>query len=396
MATNRRRLAFSLPFLLFQFLQFPTLPLILAFTLPHSNDTHVLEDVLKELSETQNWDFQGIRTSKLRVTRVRFGTAQKYEFRIRFGKTDLVFKFPDEVDSWNKFNKERNDFADFVAEIGSTALLDTFKIEGPFDLRVGNQDELSLSLPLNASHTRLKRVLVGEGITVEVKGSQELSLLHTVDHSFTVNGSFVISKRKTGFCAFWKPLCMPLHPIYVNGSASLIAYRTRNSEAPVETTLLSKGTIELLPAKCYTNNAYKNHAQLNPSLSLKINRLGKLLRSFLSDTLRKSWNSGFLRTTVKASTIFRFQLDLEKNIGSNTTLDGLLEDWRTKPTVERVWFEIMARVEAGKLRLITAKKVRPFVQVDSASWSNLMSNISFTKFPSILVPPEALTLDVKW
>ncbi|KAJ9186683.1 hypothetical protein P3X46_002228 [Hevea brasiliensis] len=395
MAMIRRRLPFSFPLLLllFQFVQFHSLPFALAF---HPNDTHILQGVLKEISQRQNWDFERITTSKLQVSKVRFGTAQRYEFQIRIGKNDLVLKFPDEVGSWNKFNKKRNDFGNFVREIGSSAVLDTFKVEGPFDLRVGDQDDLSLLLPLNVSHSGLKRILVGEGVTVEVKGAQELSLFHTFDHSFIVNGSFKISKGKTGFCSFWQSLCMPLLPIHVIGSASLIAYRTRNYDAPVKTTLLSEGTIELLPAKCYSNNVYKNNARLHHSLSLKINMLGKSLRSFLGNIMRQNWVSGSLRANAKASTIICFQLEIEKNVGRDETFDDVLEDWRTKPTVERVWFEVMARIEAEKLRVLMVKKVRPFVALDSVSWSNLMYNISFTKFPSILVPPESLTLDVKW
>lgn len=237
---------------------------------------------------------------------------------------------------------------------------------------------------------------MGEGITVEVKGAQELSLFHTFDHSFIVNGSFKISKWKTGFCSFWQSLCMPLLPIHVIGSASLIAYRTGNYDSPVETKFLSEGTIELLPAKCYSNNEYKNNVRLNHSLSLKINMLGKSLRSFLSNRMGRNWVSGSLRANAKASIIICFQLEIEKNVGINETFHDVLEDWRTTPTVERVLFEVRARIEAEKLRLLMVKKVRPFIAVDSVSWSNLMSNISFTKFPSILVPPESLTLGVKW
>ncbi|OAY50879.1 uncharacterized protein LOC110614957 [Manihot esculenta] len=397
MAMIRLRFLLSFPlFFLFQFVQFHTLPFALAFALLHPNDTHILQGVLKEISKRRNWDFEGITTSKLQVAKVRFGTAQRYEFRIRFGKNDLILKFPDEVSSWNKLNRKRLDFGNFIREVGSTAVLDTFKVEGPFDLRVGGQEDLSLLLPLNFSHSGLKRILVGEGITVEVKGAQELSLFHTFDHSFIVNGSFKISKWKTGFCSFWQSLCMPLLPIHVIGSASLIAYRTGNYDSPVKTKFLSEGTIELLPAKCYSNNEYKNNVRLNHSLSLKINMLGKSLRSFLSNRMGRNWVSGSLRANAKASIIICFQLEIEKNVGINETFHDVLEDWRTTPTVERVLFEVRARIEAEKLRLLMVKKVRPFIAVDSVSWSNLMSNISFTKFPSILVPPESLTLGVKW
>lgn len=107
-----------------------------------------MQGVLKEISKRRNWDFEGITASKLQVAKVRFGTAQRYEFRIRFGKNDLILKFPDEVSSWNKLNRKRLDFGNFIREVGSTAVLDTFKVEGPFDLRVGGQEDLSLLLPV--------------------------------------------------------------------------------------------------------------------------------------------------------------------------------------------------------------------------------------------------------
>lgn len=191
-------------------------------------------------------------------------------------------------------------------------------------------------------------------------------------------------------------MCMRLLPVHIIGSASLVAYRTQNPDANIEKYFLSEETIELLPEKCYDSNPKRNQANPIHFLSLRIARLENFLRSFLGDRIVQNGLSSSLRANVKASTMIRFQLELEKNVGSNDTLEGVLAEWRTRPAVERVWFDVIARVEAKKLKPLMVKKVRPFIAVDSASWSNLMSNVSFTKFPSILVPPEALTLDVKW
>ena len=49
---------------------------------------------------------------------------------------------------------------------------------------------------------------------------------------------------------------------------------------------------------------------------------------------------------TKASPIIHFQLELEKNIGKNESVRGMLAEWRTKPTVEQLWFDVMGRVEA--------------------------------------------------
>ncbi|KAJ6344626.1 hypothetical protein OIU76_006196 [Salix suchowensis] len=368
---RRRRFPSTLlPLLIFQIL-----PLTVSFTPNHLNDnnTQFLKDVLKEISVKQDWDLEGIEISKLEVNKVRIFSSQRYEFKIRVGKSHILLKFPDEVDSRKKLSKPKSsiDFGDLIKEFGSVAVLDTLKLQGPFDLWVSGHDNLSLLLPMNASHAGLKRIVVGEGISVEVKGAKEVSLFQDFDLSLAVNGS-ENSNDKGGKCKNWDP------------------------DAEIETRLLSKKTIELISDKCYNRNAYKNRASTIHFLSPSIARLDKVLRSVLGDRITRNGLSSFLRATAKASTLIRFQLELEKSFGSNETVQEVLPEWRTRPTVERVWFEVMARVEGEKLKPVIVKKVRPFIAVDSASWSDLMSNISFTDFPSVLVPPEALTLDVKW
>lgn len=250
---------------------------------------------------------------------------------------------------------------------------------------------------MNASHAGLKRIVVGEGISVEVKGAKEVSLFQDFDLSLAVNGSENSNdKGGNGFYPFGYLICTPLLPIRIIGSASLVASKNWDPDAEIETRLLSKKTIELISDKCYNRNAYKNRASTIHFLSPSIARLDKVLRSVLGDRITRNGLSSFLRATAKASTLIRFQLELEKSFGSNETVKEVLPEWRTRPTVERVWFEVMARVEGEKLKPVIVKKVRPFIAVDSASWSDLMSNISFTDFPSVLVPPEALTLDVRW
>ncbi|KAJ6722490.1 TUNICAMYCIN INDUCED PROTEIN [Salix koriyanagi] len=394
---RRRRFPSTLlPLLIFQIL-----PLTVSFTPNHLNDnnTQFLKDVLKEISVKQDWDLEGIEISKLEVNKVRIFSSQRYEFKIRVGKSHILLKFPDEVDSRKKLSKPKSsiDFGDLIKEFGSVAVLDTLKLQGPFDLWVSGHDNLSLLLPMNASHAGLKRIVVGEGISVEVKGAKEVSLFQDFDLSLAVNGSENSNdKGGNGFYPFGYLICTPLLPIRIIGSASLVASKNWDPDAEIETRLLSKKTIELISDKCYNRNAYKNRASTIHFLSPSIARLDKVLRSVLGDRITRNGLSSFLRATAKASTLIRFQLELEKSFGSNETVKEVLPEWRTRPTVERVWFEVMARVEGEKLKPVIIKKVRPFIAVDSASWSDLMSNISFTDFPSVLVPPEALTLDVKW
>ncbi|XVF63969.1 hypothetical protein PTKIN_Ptkin09bG0129300 [Pterospermum kingtungense] len=336
---------------------------ILSFAFNPLQSDHPLTDVIEKIASKQKWELEGLNFTKLEVSKPRFGVGKRYEFRIRFGKTHLLFKFPDEVSSLNKFTKgSGTDFLDFV-----------------------NQ--------LNTSHTDLKRVLVGQGITLRVSGAQEISLFHTFNFGSPANES-VVKEKNNGYWPFWNGICMPLLPVSVLGSVSLVAYRTHNPDSRIEALFPSKDTIELLPEKCYGNHAHVKHPSPIESISLRIARLQKVLRTFVLDINNQNRLSVNVRT--KASPIIQFQLELEKNIGKNESVRSMLAEWRTKPTVEQLWFDVMARVEAEKLKPLTIKRIRPFVGVDTVSWSNLLSNISFTQFPSILVPPEALTLDIKW
>ncbi|KAJ7958108.1 Tunicamycin induced 1 [Quillaja saponaria] len=393
-----RRITMSLFIIL---LQMRTL-IVRAFSPPsindfpsNSNNSSILQDVLKAISVREKWDLEDVRISELDFSKVRFGISQSYEFRIGFGKSSLLLKFSDQVVSWKKFKKPKSNIESLINQVSSFAVLDTLKLEGPFELRVDTHHKLSLSLPMNTSHAGLKHILVGEGITLEVRRAQEVSLFHSSDLGLGLNMSSMFSNGKRDFWPFQQSVCLPLLPIRILGSASLVAYRTRNPDSHIETIFISEDTIELLPEKCYSSHINKKQTCSIDSLSLRISTLEKILKSLLGDRIRQ-WLFGFVKANIKASATIRFQLQLERDIRSNITLRGILAEWRTRPSIERLWFEIFARVETERLKPLLIKKVKPFMVSDSVSWSNLMSNISFTKLRSVLVPPEPLTLDVKW
>jgi hypothetical protein len=357
-----------------------------------------LQDVLNAISIRQEWNsLKDVRVLELDEKNAKVGTSERYEFRVRIRKgTELVLKLRDKVSLWKKMRKGEGDFESLVKEVSSVAVLDAFRVEGPLELRVGGDDEFSLLLPLNRSHAGLKRILVGEGITVEVRNAQEVSLVQALELGLQVNRSGVRVGESSYIWSFQDSICRPLLPMQISGSVTVVAYRTRNPKSYIETAFLLKDTIELLPEKCYTQNIYKKRNCPIDSLNFRITLMEKLLKSFLGNKTDQNTGSGFLKANIKASPVVRFKMELERDIRSNDTSQGTLAEWRTRPSTERVWFEVVARIEGERLKPLTIKKVRPFIEVDSSAWSNLMSNISFTKFPSALVPPEALTLDVKW
>lgn len=363
------------------------------------NRPSFLEDVLKGIAEREKWELQDLRVSKLDVKKSKFGTLRKYEFRIRIGKTEFVFMMADEISQWKSFqfhDKNESDFESLVKEIGSKATLDVLKVQGPFELYVAGDDYLSLNLPLNSSYTGLKKILVGEGITVEVKGADEISMFNISDLLKLVNGSILTKSGSGQFGYMSQSSCIPLLPVHVRGAASVLAYITRNPDLRIETAFVSRRSIKLLSEKCYTRYIYRKQSSYDDFLSQKITLLEKVLRRFLGGKTSQTARFNVLKVKVKDLILFRFQLELERGIHNDDTYWTTLGEWRTRPAVERSWFEVTAKFEAEVLKPRLIKKVRPFIEVDSSSWSNLMSNMSFTKISSFLVPPEPLTLDVRW
>ncbi|KAI3465378.1 hypothetical protein Pfo_022041 [Paulownia fortunei] len=345
---------------------------------------HFFQGVLDAIATKEKWALEDIRVSELDVKKAKYGSVQRHEFRVRVGKSEIVFKMHEEALEWKKLAVLRkngsSNFEILVREIGSKAVLDSFKIEGPLELRVArDKDQLSLMLPLNTTHSGLSRISVGEGITVEVQGAEEISTFHPHDHHQPPYGILTYRKWNEVGSNIWPALCMRLPSIRILGSASVVVYRSQRPAAFIQTVFPSRDAIELLPEKCYVWPNYVKPRHFINSLSLRIAFLERVLSS-----------------KIRASTIFRFQLELERNIRSNDTYWSTLAEWRTRPIVERAWFEVAARIEGEILKPLFIKKVRPLNDIDSFAWSSLLSNLSFTKFPSVLVPPEALTLDVKW
>ncbi|KFK29079.1 hypothetical protein AALP_AA7G086200 [Arabis alpina] len=354
----------------------------------------ILQDVLKEISVKQKWNLEEVRFSKLEVKKLRIGIGRRFEIRIRFGKTRFVFNFPDEVTDWRRSGGREVELMEVVREINSSMVLSPLVLNGPLELRVGDDDRLSLALPMNISHSGLKRVLISEGISVEIREAQAVSLFHSSQRRFAATVDSVDKKERSCLWSFLDSVCLPLPPIQILGSASLVAFRTKKADSEIKTSYLSNDAIQLLPDKCYSRApSYRQHRLPTNLLGLKIDKLEKVLNS-LGNGNRQMVSS--VTAKLKASSILRFQLEIERSFGSNESVISKIVEWRTKPKIERVWFDITAKVEGDKLKAVGMKKVLPFIQVDTEAWSSLMSNISFTKFPSILGPQEALTLGVKW
>lgn len=367
-----------------------------------------LQGVVKAIAARERWEGD-VRVSDLDAGSVKVGGSQRYEFHVRVDRTVLLVKLSDEVVSWRKVGGgDAVDFGpDLLARAGLEGLMPVvrdFVLEGPLDLRVsgggGRDDWLSLHLPaLNITHRHVRRVLVGDGIRIKLEGAQEISLMHPYDIGLSPNGSLASrSEEHKPFWAFGYSSCAPLLSVHVVGSVSVTAYGKRDMLAHVETMFRSPDTVELLSEKCYSGHFKQIPSCSFCSISKRLVLLEKVFRNLLGNRGFQNRSTRILKARIMSSTLVKFRLELERDITKDDRIWKKTVEWKTKPTLERRWFEIVARVEGGReLKPVVARKLkRPFIIADSTAWSNLMSNISFTQFPSIVVPPEALTLDVKW
>lgn len=114
----------------------------------------LIQDVLDAICASQKWDPQDVRVSELDMKSMRFASLRRYEVSVGLEKSEFVFKLSDdEVLKWRRLRKSGSssgwEFERLVNEVSSNAVLDVVKIEGPFELRVGgDDDEIHLMLPV--------------------------------------------------------------------------------------------------------------------------------------------------------------------------------------------------------------------------------------------------------
>lgn len=250
-------------------------------------------------------------------------------------------------------------------------------------------------MQLNTTNVGLKRLLVGEGIKIKVAGAQQVSFSHPYDIGLSMNG--ILAPHDVGHCHIWPlsyPACALLLSIDIVGSIRVFVQSTHTSRYK------SSDTIELLPKKCYNKRPSSEISScLFCSASSRLSLFGSVLIKVLRKrTFENNKPIRFLKAKVTAAAEVKFRIELEKRLTENDRTWKKVPAWKTKPRVDRVWLEVVARVEeGGRLKAVLLKKLgRSFSIDDSVAWSNMMSNVSFTQFPSFVVHPKALTLDVKW
>lgn len=375
-----------------------------------------LEEVIDAVSDKYDWDPDAeVRVWPLDADAVRVGALQRYEFRARAGGggSPALARFSDEAVQWRRPSApavEEVDGPDGVDVVpadgafGFDAGVRDVDLIGPLELKLaGNEDGglVELQLPSgSATYTRLKRIFVADGIALKVIGAQKISLTHPHSIGLLSNGSLLTSNNDLS--QIW-PLsystCAPLLQVGVVGSVVIVVHQTSVSGGHVKTFSRSHDSIELLSDKCKVNIA--NHLIsefLFASISPRLIKLEKILKTWFNKRNQDNSSMHFIEAKVTSIPLVKFRLEFERDITEEDPIWDDVPEWKTKPTIQRVPVDIVAKVEDDdRLKAISVKKVRrQFPVVDTTTWGSLTSNVSFTKFLSFILPPEPLSLDVKW
>ena len=252
----------------------------------------------------------------------------------------------------------------------------------------------------NLTYTRLKRILVADGVGIKVIGAQKVSISHPHSIGLLANGSLLTSNN--GLSQIWPwsySTCAPLLQVGVVGSVVIVVHQNSVSGGHVKTTLRSHDTMELLLDKCQVNLSNRLiSACLFCSISPRLIKLEKILKTWFSKRNQINSSMRFVEAKVTWIPLVKFRLELERDITEEDSIWEDVPEWKTKPIVQRVTLDIIARVEDDdRLKAISVKKVKQsFPIVDTTTWGSLTSNVSFTQFMSFVLPPEPLSLDVKW
>eukprot|EP01018_Ginkgo_biloba_P002662 Gb_13323 [translate_table: standard] len=391
-----------------------------------SSSVHSLSDVLQVISKTQDWNLEEVTVSSIDTSNAKFGKTQSYELNVEVGENVFAAKFVDEITSWKYLEEMEGSNGDKLEENGEksdmgllqsanlTVVLEPFQMEGPLELWIEGADQLQLVLPDNTNVGGFSHLLLDEGIIITIEGAQEVSLARPVDFSSPMNSSFPVGGPGS---RLWSLLASLRHATQGEGKRLLsvrivsptliVAASSGDQEATgcnIAANFFASGSLEL------SLNRLENHPpasigklpnqQMWPvplnSSDMKVLFLEQLLITFIGNRAYREGSFRILQASAKASAFVQIQLELEKKLSNDSFDSDLWPAWRTRPTVQRLHFEVLARVEGNRLKPLVVKRLKPFIKVETYSWGDLMSNVSFTSFQSILIPSGPLTLDVQW
>ncbi|XP_031482324.1 uncharacterized protein LOC116252300 [Nymphaea colorata] len=363
----------------------------------------------------------GLKTEELTIVDYDFwdavvGRSVAHEFDLEIGTKVLPFKVMEDVKEWMSVDPSL-----FSSSSGfMDTVLTPFDLSGPMELWIQDGQNMRLSLPHDVDAGLVKKVILSDGATVTVQGAKAVVLRQPIDLPLS-NVSISSFAHHLRLASLSQQ--QHLVSLRIVGPSSLTASTIAPSDADaahvssaavnrLKVKRLAPGLLQLSssqpdrsPATAMETESPESTAmvpvEMWPLSSLNAsNRKLAAIEEILKSAVLAGKASGSPASSVRLThaetsvqTFMKIEFGLERKL--NQTDEALWEgfpEWRTKPSVVRLYFEVMARLEGEKLTPEMVKRVQPFVIADSASHSALFGNFTTTSAPLVMFPPSVFTL----
>ncbi|KAJ4897270.1 hypothetical protein Rs2_24064 [Raphanus sativus] len=392
-----------------------------------------ISDLKEAIVKGLGFQSEEVKISGFDVRDALVGHAVSYEFDLEIDKKVLPIKLLEDVNRWEYVdlpifqveqpnenglvpmsNKKKKSSGGDVSPV-----LAPFQLAGPMELWIQDANDMRLSLPYDVDAGVLKKVILGDGAVVTVKGARSVSLRHPIDLPLPLNQSS--SEFASGLLSLAEQLRRgassadqetPLLSLRIVGPTSL-ASTSRSPESKLKLKRLAPGLVELSSMSKDKSSSGRDVSTIEgvtttvltprefttmwPITSINgsnANLLGfeKLLTSVLGPRAQEEGSFKVLKADVAAQTFMKIGFGVERKL-KESDLEGLdLPEWRTKPKTMRMHFEVLAKVDGDKVIPENVVRVDPIPLEDTVAQNVINGNVTMSTLPIVQPPPSPFTL----
>ncbi|KAH0732072.1 hypothetical protein KY289_003260 [Solanum tuberosum] len=357
------------------------------------------------------------------------GRSVSYEFDVEVDNKVIPLKLLEDVNKWEfvdlpifRVEKgEENGLVERRTLENQVPVLAPFTLAGPMELWIQDAKDMRISLPHDVDAGELRKVILADGAVVTVKGARSVSLRHPIELPLPFNRT--INGFASGMLALAEYLRQaslaqegPLLSLRIVGPTSLTSPTSPSAPSANKLKLkrLAPGLVELssvsklkaMDAISTIDLQGETTALLTPNQFTTLwpvtsingsnsNLLGfeALLSNILGPKAGKKGSFKLLKADVSAQTFVKIGFGVEKKLkeGDGFNLEGYPE-WRTKPEMVRMHFEVLAKVDGDKVVPEKIVQVDPITIEDAVAPSVQLGNVSLSKTPIVHQPPNPFTL----
>ncbi|KAI5059277.1 hypothetical protein GOP47_0025596 [Adiantum capillus-veneris] len=379
-----------------------------------------VKDLVQQVSAARGWDLDHVRILNIDSEDARFTKALVYELDIQIGDHVLPAKFIDEVTDWQRLGAETG-LSDPENEGKGTSwnlktlqpVLKPFQLNGPLDLSFQTLETSQSSSKDQRDFSHWKEVRLAVGSSVEVSGAQEISLAQPVELSLPVNrsspvrslaASIMLLAARTQNAGLQDDDDTSRLYLQISGPAlvaSITGFDFPSHDLSVQSLkLLYKEESEhnegelYLPLLDPSSGGKEGSIWPFPILNSSDPRFS-VLEEMLKAYMGYGYESYFtiLKAKVTASTYVLFEFEIERQLDTEDFDPEAWPEWKTRPTVRKYSFQVLAKVRDNALIPISVQSVKQYKTVETYAWRDVTSNMSFTSFSTFLGISSPMTLD---